>query len=77
MAATALQQEVRSTRTGGTPRQTAPKRGLVLEVRPAVADERGVVSVPPPVYDPQLLAVAGIGLAAVVGALLLCNRAKQ
>jgi hypothetical protein len=34
-------------------------------------DERGVVSVPPPVADPQLLALAGIGLAAAVGTLAL------
>ncbi|MBV9124431.1 MAG: MBL fold metallo-hydrolase [Planctomycetes bacterium] len=35
--------------------------------RPAVIDERGVVSVPPPVFDPQLAAVAGIGIAALAG----------
>lgn len=38
---------------------------------PDITDERGVVSVPPPVADPRLFAVAGRGLAAVVGALLL------
>src|SRR3954451_20357848 len=37
MAETALQQTVRSTRKGGTPRQAAPKSSLVLEVRPDVA----------------------------------------
>lgn len=39
--------------------------------RPAVTNERGVVSVPPAVFDPQWLVVGGIGIAAVVGTMLL------
>jgi glyoxylase-like metal-dependent hydrolase (beta-lactamase superfamily II) len=35
--------------------------------RPAVADERGVVSVPPPVSDPQLRKAVNLGLVAAVG----------
>ena len=42
--------------------------------RPAVADEGGVVSVPPPVTDPQLVAAAGVGLAVLAGMTLLRRR---
>jgi glyoxylase-like metal-dependent hydrolase (beta-lactamase superfamily II) len=42
--------------------------------QPAVTDERGVVSVPPPVVDYQLLAVVGVGLALTAATLLLRNR---
>ena len=38
--------------------------------RPAVADENGVVSVPPPAKDPLPLLLAGLGAAAVVGFLV-------
>jgi hypothetical protein len=51
-------------------RIAVPPRGRYI-AKPAVADERGVVSVPPPVSDPRLLAVAGIGLAAACGLLWL------
>jgi glyoxylase-like metal-dependent hydrolase (beta-lactamase superfamily II) len=44
-------------------RQAVPSHGRYVR-RPAVTDERGVVEVPPPVYDPQLLAVAGVAAAA-------------
>lgn len=38
---------------------------------PVVADERGVVSVPPPVSNPATRAVIGLGVATAVGAALL------
>lgn len=47
-----------------------PSHGRYLR-RPAVTDRRGVVSVPPPVTDPQLMVVLGLGLAALAGGLLL------
>ena len=47
-----------------------PPQGRYVR-RPAVTDERGVVSVPPPVTDPQLVALAGAGLAAVALGLML------
>lgn len=46
--------------------------------RPAVADERGVVSVPPPVADPVSKLIVGAGAAAVAGAaLLIASRARR
>jgi hypothetical protein len=39
--------------------------------QPALTDARGVVAVPPPVTDRQLLAVAGLGAAALLGWMLL------
>jgi len=56
-------------------RVAVPPQGRYVR-RPAIMDERGVVSVPPPVMDPQLVAVAGIGLA-VVGGALLASGAKH
>jgi glyoxylase-like metal-dependent hydrolase (beta-lactamase superfamily II) len=50
-------------------RVAVPAHGRYVH-EPAVMDETGVVAVPPPVFDPQLLAVAGVGLAAVVGGML-------
>jgi glyoxylase-like metal-dependent hydrolase (beta-lactamase superfamily II) len=38
---------------------------------PAVCDERGVVSVPPPVVSPQLVMLAGIAAGLLVGGLML------
>ncbi len=43
-----------------------PSQGRYLR-RPAVTDQHGVVSLPPAVPDPQLMALAGIGLAALLG----------
>lgn len=51
-------------------RVAVPPQGRYVG-RPAVTNERGVVSVPPPVFDPQLLTVAGLGMAAVVGTVVL------
>ncbi|MEJ7619173.1 MAG: MBL fold metallo-hydrolase [Pyrinomonadaceae bacterium] len=46
--------------------------------RPAVTDERGIVSVPPPVADPVSKAIMGAGVAAVAGAALLAvSRARR
>lgn len=39
--------------------------------RPAITDEHGVVDVPPPAVDLQLLTLAGIGLGAIVGLWLI------
>ncbi len=49
-----------------------PRHGRYVR-EPALADERGVVSVPRPVHDPQLPALLGTGLVAAAG-LLLLNR---
>jgi len=54
-------------------RLAVPAHGRYVN-QPAVTDARGVVSVPPPVQDRQLLAVAGIGLAAGLGLWLLRGR---
>lgn len=46
--------------------------------QPAVTDERGIVSVPPPVADPVSKAIMGAGVAAVAGvALLAVSRARR
>ncbi|MBY0528259.1 MAG: MBL fold metallo-hydrolase [Gemmataceae bacterium] len=50
-------------------RLARPAHGRYVR-EPAITDERGVVSVPPPVADPRLL-IAGLGIAAAV--LLLCQ----
>ena len=44
-----------------------PARGRYVE-RPALADERGVVSFPPAVPSPALRIVAGLAIAVVAGA---------
>jgi hypothetical protein len=51
-------------------RVAVPAHGSYVR-SPAVTNERGVVSVPPPVSDPQLAWAAGIGVAALAGLLLL------
>lgn len=51
-------------------RLALPSRGRYIR-QPVIADERGVVSVPPPVFDRQLIAAVGIGLAALAGAIML------
>lgn len=45
---------------------TAPPHGRYVN-QPAVADETGIVAVPPPVPDPKLRIAAGIGIAAAAG----------
>ncbi|HEY1065238.1 MAG TPA: MBL fold metallo-hydrolase [Pirellulales bacterium] len=42
--------------------------------KPAVTNENGVVSVPPPVTDGKLIAAAGLALGALVGAMLMGSR---
>jgi len=42
--------------------------------QPALTNEQGVVSVPPPVFDRQLLVVAGVGLAVLLGMQLTRSR---
>jgi hypothetical protein len=44
--------------------------------RPAVTNEGGVVSVPPPVTDLQLVALAGPGALALLGTLLTRRRTR-
>ncbi len=50
-------------------RVAVPPRGRYVR-QPAVADERGVVEVPPPVPDPLPRILLGLGLALVAGAVL-------
>ena len=50
-------------------RAARPSHGRYVR-RPAITDERGVVSVPPPVADPQLMLLAGLGLVAGLGLML-------
>jgi alkanesulfonate monooxygenase SsuD/methylene tetrahydromethanopterin reductase-like flavin-dependent oxidoreductase (luciferase family) len=52
-----------------------PRHGRYVR-EPAVIDEQGVRHVPPPVTDPQLVIVAGIGLLTVAGVLLMRNRSR-
>ncbi|HET7459106.1 MAG TPA: MBL fold metallo-hydrolase [Gemmatimonadaceae bacterium] len=50
-------------------RLALPKHGRYVD-QPAIADESGTVSVPPPVADPVGRIVAGVAIAAVAAALL-------
>jgi len=52
-----------------------PTHGRYIH-EPAHTNAEGVVSVPPPVYDPQMMAVAGIG-AVALSALLLRNQVSH
>ena len=54
-------------------RLALPPQGRYIR-QPAMANQRGTVSVPPPVFDPQLIAAAGIGLAILTGAMMLVGR---
>jgi glyoxylase-like metal-dependent hydrolase (beta-lactamase superfamily II) len=51
-------------------RVAVPRHGRYIK-EPAITDERGVVSVPPPVWDPQLVGLLGVGAAALAGTMLL------
>ena len=53
-----------------------PRSGRYVS-EPAIADERGVVSVPPPVPDPLPKIVAGVAIAAVVGAMLASSSRRH
>lgn len=57
-------------------RVAVPSHGRYVQ-QPAITDERGVVSVPPAAFDRQLAALAGIGIAAGVGALLIRSWSRQ
>lgn len=50
-------------------RVAVPRQGRYVG-QPAVADERGVVSIPPPVPDPLPRALLGLGVVMLAGALL-------
>ncbi|MEP6573480.1 MAG: MBL fold metallo-hydrolase [Gemmatimonadota bacterium] len=52
-----------------------PGKGRYV-ARPAVMDERGVVSLPPKVDDPLPRIILGVGLVAIAGALILRRRRK-
>ena len=54
-------------------RVAVPPQGRYVG-RPAVTDARGVVSVPPPVFDPQLVPVVGVALATALGVGLAAHR---
>ncbi|MBA3438252.1 MAG: MBL fold metallo-hydrolase [Pyrinomonadaceae bacterium] len=57
-------------------RLAVPAHGRYVE-QPAITNERGVVSVPPPISDPLPKVLAGVGLAALAGAaLILTSRRK-
>ena len=50
--------------------RAVPRHGRYVDGGPAVADETGVVSVPPPVDDPFPRVLLGVGAAAVAGVVL-------
>ena len=54
-------------------RIAVPAHGRYIH-EPAKTDDHGVLSLPPAVYDPQLIKVAAIGVAALAGWLLLRRR---
>lgn len=56
-------------------RVAVPPRGRYVH-HPAITDNQGVVSVPPPVTDYKLLAMVGLGLFLTAGSLLLYKRGK-
>ncbi len=69
-----MQQEVRAL-ARDFERLAVPRSGRYV-VQPAVMDERGVVSVPPPVADPLPRTLAGVGAAAAAGAALFALRRR-
>ncbi len=56
-------------------RRAVPKRGRYVP-QPAVADERGVISVPPPAFDVQGARYGGIASALAAAALLIAIRRR-
>lgn len=57
-------------------RVAVPQSGRYV-AQPAVTDERGVVTLPPPVADPLPKVLAGIGVAAVTGAAVFARRRRN
>lgn len=55
------------TRGAGPGPEAMPQRGRYVR-QPALADEHGVVEVPPPVSDPLPIVLAGLGATALLGA---------
>jgi glyoxylase-like metal-dependent hydrolase (beta-lactamase superfamily II) len=55
--------------------RAVPRHGRYVDGGPAVADETGVVSVPPPIADPLPKILLGVGAAAVAG--LVIRRAMS
>jgi glyoxylase-like metal-dependent hydrolase (beta-lactamase superfamily II) len=51
-------------------RLAVPEQGRYVH-RPAITGPDGVESVPPPVPDPQLAVAAGVGLAALIGSIVI------
>jgi glyoxylase-like metal-dependent hydrolase (beta-lactamase superfamily II) len=71
-----LQSELRTLATHFDER-ARPARGRYRD-RPAVADESGVVDVPPPVVDARTVAITGLAIGAAVGvAYALSRRGRQ
>lgn len=75
MSGQRLQQEL-ETLLRDWDRVALPSHGRYIH-QPAIADERGVVSVPPAVTDPQLAALIALGIAGVAGTLLLRAWSQQ
>jgi len=57
-------------------RLAVPRQGRYVR-QPAVTSAAGVVRVPPAVTDPQLLALAGVGVAALAGLALMRGLSKR
>lgn len=57
-------------------RVAVPSHGRYIH-EPAIADEQGVISAPPPVRDPQLATVLTLGAAATLGWLVLRDAAPR
>jgi glyoxylase-like metal-dependent hydrolase (beta-lactamase superfamily II) len=55
--------------------QAVPRHGRYVR-EPAIVDEQGVRHLPPPVADPQLVVVAGLGLLTVAGVLWMRSRSR-
>ena len=57
-------------------RRAVPAHGRYVG-QPAITDERGVVSVPPPISDPLPKVLAGVGLAALAGTTLVLTSHRK
>jgi len=53
-----------------------PDHGRYVD-RPAMTDERGIVALPPPVFDPVPIALVSLGVVALLGGRLLRGRSSE
>jgi len=53
-----------------------PDHGRYVD-HPAVTDERGIVALPPPVFDPVPIALVSLGVVALLGSRLLRGRSSE